>query len=155
MQCACLNKPLLHTKGKKMCVSINVFISLHIFLIACSTLNFMYRSQCHKSIFIITLEIICSFRTAIFNHLFTVSLTSLRFLFNPSTRQYCSFTHPSMKVVREGIKRVWTIGPTEYKHVSSSSKNCFIRHFLTFLFLINRKIAMRNLFINRKGRNTT
>ena len=48
-----------------MSVSINVFILLNIFLIACSAPNFMHRSKCHRVIFIInvTLESIRSFRT--------------------------------------------------------------------------------------------
>ena len=92
-----------------MSVSINIFFLLNIFLIACSAPNFMHHSQCHKVISIInvTLEFIRSFRTAVCNHQYTVSLITLRFLFNPSTPA-CS-KHPSMKIVRGGIKRGWTI----------------------------------------------
>ena len=42
-------------------------------------------------------------------HQNTVSLIPLKSLFNPSTPQYCSFKHPSKKMVRVGIKREWTI----------------------------------------------
>ena len=91
-----------------MSVSINVFILLNSFLIACLAPNFMH----HKGIYITNfmLEITSSFRIPVLQpSIFDVLGISKTFIQPIHTSNDCSFKHPSMKMVRVGIKRGWTI----------------------------------------------
>ena len=95
-------------KAKNMSTSINIFILLNIFPIACLVPNLVHQCKCHKGISIIdiTLEIIRSFRTAVLQP----SKYDVLDIFNIQLIHtlYCTFKHPSMKKVRVGIKRGWT-----------------------------------------------